>query len=176
MARSRTGRAAHIVRQKRLSTWFNYAPVTTAMTAAGGTIFYSLNAAALALRPFTIVRTRFLVSIKSDQQAATENQIGAFGMAVVSDQAVAVGVTAVPTPITDQGSDLFFAWQPLIASFVFSTGVGTDSQNATTFVMDSKAMRKVDVGQDIVGVGEGEFAIGDGISVTTMGLQLIKVN
>ena len=46
--------------------------------------------------------------VESDQSAATELFIGNLGLAVVSDQATAVGVTAVPTPATDRGSDLWF--------------------------------------------------------------------
>ena len=107
MARRQFARGAAAISQKRLTSWFQFQPIRVT-GAAGGTIMFSLNAAALALRPFTIVRSRFEVGIISDQTAATEDQLGAIGMAVVSDQAVAVGVTAVPTPITDMGSDLWF--------------------------------------------------------------------
>ena len=101
-------RGAVAIRQKRLTSWFQFQPGRTAFSSVGGTVLFSLNAAALALRPFTIVRTRFLVSVVTDQVAADELVLGALGMAVVSDQAVAIGVTAVPTPITDMGSDLWF--------------------------------------------------------------------
>ena len=77
------------------------------LTASGGTILGSLNATALALRPFTIVRQHYFLMLRSDQAAAAERQFGAFGCVVVSDQAEAVGVTAIPTPITDAGSDLW---------------------------------------------------------------------
>ena len=101
-------RGAAAISQKRLTSWFQFVPTQVSLTAAGGTIIFSLNAAALALRPFTVVRTRFKYMVISDQAAAIEIQAGAIGMAVVSDQSVAVGVTAVPTPITDMGSDLWF--------------------------------------------------------------------
>jgi len=39
--------------------------------------------------------------VRSDQFVATEGYEIAIGMAVVSDQALAIGVTAVPTPFTD---------------------------------------------------------------------------
>ena len=53
---------------------------------------------ALALRPFTILRTRMLIGLKSDQGAATEQQIVSYGKIVVSDDAAAVGLTAFPNP------------------------------------------------------------------------------
>jgi len=113
-----------------------------------GTLFAgSLNAAALALRPFTIVRVRGLINLRSDQASAIEDvQIG-WGLAVVSDQASAIGITALPTPITDQASDLWFAFAFASASRLFLTSGGQDSQ---TFVIDSKAMRKVEDGEDMV--------------------------
>jgi len=160
---------------KRLTSWFQFQPTTAALTTTGGSIFFSLNAAALALRPFTVVRSRFLVGIESDQSAQSERQVAAIGMAVVSDQASAIGVTAIPTPITDMGSDLWFVHQLMYAQFLFITGAGIDSQNMTSFPIDSKAMRKVDIGQDLVLVAEiGGNA--DGVNITLGGRMLVKVN
>jgi len=79
------------------------------------------------------------LSIRSDQTGATEDQHAAYGAAVVSDQAVAVGVTAVPTPITDDFSDLWFVYERLIGTFV-TTGAGLTNKSYET-VIDSKAMR-----------------------------------
>ena len=160
---------------KRLTSWFFVAPVRTALTVGGGTIITTLNAAALALRPFTIIRTRLLITIESDQASADESQLGAFGMAVVLDQAEAIGVTAVPTPVTDSGSDLWFVHQWASAKLKLNTAVGFDTQGQTQYVVDSKAMRKVDIGQTMVGVGEFSSA-GDGFVMGVMGRQLIKVN
>ena len=64
-----------------------------------------LNAAALALRPFTVVRTRANLIIRSDQQAASELFEVAYGETVVSEQASAAGVVSVPTPVTEDASD-----------------------------------------------------------------------
>ena len=65
-------RGASAISQKRLTSWFQFTLQGATMTAPGGTILFSLNAAALALRPFTIVRTRLVVSLNSDQAAAVE--------------------------------------------------------------------------------------------------------
>ena len=168
-------RGAGVISQKRLTSWFTFSPTNATFTGAGGTIIFSLNAAALALRPFTIVRSRFLISVISDQITASENYGGAVGMAVVSDQAVAVGVTAVPTPITDMGSDLWFLHQLFFASVQIEEASGNGAfLRSTNIEIDSKAMRKVDIGQDLVVVGE--LAQTSGFNLTIGGRMLVKVN
>ncbi len=172
MAHRRTfpGRVAST---KRLTSWFFFTPVEVTFTAGGGTLIFSLNAAALALRPFTIVRSHFLAMIRSDQAAAIERQVGAWGMAVVSDQATAVGVTAIPTPITDMGSDLWFTYQSLMAHHQEITD---RSEPVEIYKTDSKAMRKVDIGQDLVVVGELASGQSAGFILNLMGRMLVKVN
>ncbi len=161
---------------KRLSSWFQFVPTTTAFSAGGGTILFQLNAAALALRPFTIVRTRFLLGMQTDQIAASEDQVGALGMAVVSDQASAVGVTAVPTPLTDMASDLWFVHQLMYGALLRADGTGIDAGAMLTTEVDSKAMRKVDIGQDMVIVGELSSGASAGFTLTVGGRILVKVN
>jgi len=134
---------------RRESLWLvnPFTTVTLASTNAVAMIA-SLNAAALALRPFTIVRTRGMAYVSSDQVAASEIYSVSMGYAVVSDQAVAIGVTAVPTPDTDRGSDLFFVFEDFFGRFEFITGTGTQERGFSRGY-DSKAMRKVEQGQDL---------------------------
>jgi len=161
-------------RSVRESLWLFGAPVNVALGAPGtASLMASLNAAALALRPFTVVRVRGEVLVKSDQSAATETFVGSFGMAVVSDQAIAIGVTAVPTPGTDRGSDLFFVYETQIGTFHL---IGTSA--ISSFVsrsFDSKAMRKVNEGQDIAVVAEAD-TFGSGVTVTMAFRMLIKLH
>jgi len=85
-------------RSVRESLWFDGPVFNTNMGAASTAVLVSsLSAAALALRPFTVVRTRGSMFLETDQQAASEFYQAAIGCCVVSDQAVAIGVTAVPT-------------------------------------------------------------------------------
>ena len=163
-------------RNRRESLWlFVTENAASLALATSAVISNSLNAAALALRPFTIVRSRIHLNIQSDQQAGSEDQVGAFGIAVVSDQAVAIGVTAVPTPVTDLGSDLWLAHQYMTASLALNSAVGFDAQFTTNFDLDSKAMRKVEEGQDIVFVKE-RGTLGDGITLFSAGRMLIKLH
>ncbi len=158
---------------KRLSTWFFFTGTTTTLTAAGGTIIYTLNAAALALRPFTFVRSYFELQIISDQAAAVESQGGAFGLAIVSDQAAAAGVASVPTPVTEAGSDLWFVHKWYHGD---ESKLTDKTTSATRISIDSKAMRKVDVGQDLVVVAEMDTVLGGGQIVSVAGRMLAKVN
>ncbi len=162
-----------IVGPKRTTTWFGFEAVGTTMTAEGGTLQFTLNAAALALRPFTIVRSHFMLALRSDQAAAIEEQTIAFGIAVVSDQAAAVGVSAIPTPITEAASDLWFVHQWMFAD---ESNLTDRTRSGTFLAVDSKAMRKCDIGQDIVVVSEMDTGTGGGVVLRVAGRMLVKNN
>jgi len=158
--------------QKRKSTWLFFQQADLNMSAVGGGIFGSLNAAALALRPFTVVRSHFQLFLRSDQAAALEEQYVSFGACVVSDQASAIGITAVPTPFTDMGSDL---WYTHLNLFGDESSLTDRTRPGTQAFIDSKAMRKVDVGQDVMILGE--FATGgQGVIFTAAGRILVKLH
>ena len=158
-------------RGKRESLWigFNYAGVTQL---SGGVLTYVLNAAGLVLRPFTIIRTHMDFMLISDQAVAIENQACAFGLAVVSEEAVAVGVTAIPTPVSSNGSDLWFLYQVMFAK---ESNLTDRSQPANFYSVDSKAMRKVEDGSELVGVSELSI-IADGAILFSSGRMLVKTH
>ena len=159
---------------RRETDWFTFMPFGTAqLTAAGGTLYFSLNAAALAQRPFTVIRTQFEWFLRSDTISANESYAAAMGIAVVSSQAVAIGVTAVPTPVTDADSDLFFAYKAAVGHLAFTTGTGYRNVG-DLYHIDSKAMRKVETGQDIIVVAELDAAFGQGVFSVIGGRMLIK--
>ena len=124
MARRQT-RFRGRVAQRRESLWM-FLPVGADIMSSGSTAILagSLNADALALRPFTVIRTRGIFSLRSDQVATSEDFGASFGVAVVSDQAVAIGITAVPTPETDRGSDLWLVHETIHSRFIQGTTVG----------------------------------------------------
>ncbi len=90
----------------------------------------------------TVRRTRGVLSVFSDQEAANEQQHGAFGLVVVSDLAIAAGAASIPGPATDASDDGWFVWMPFAQSTDQSTG-GRESQQ---WFFDSKAMRRVEEG------------------------------
>ncbi len=135
----------------------------------------SLNAGALALRPFTITRTRLWAHVKSDQAATTEVYGCGLGAAVVSDQASAIGVTAVPTPVTDQDSDLFFLYETFVGELVVSSAIGI-YEGGNGRGVDSRAMRKVEDGSDVVFVLETMSSPVAGTTFDFAGRMLIKLH
>ena len=160
----------------RETFWVNQVPIQVQLASVLTASFLSsFNAAALALRPFTIVRTRGIFTARSDQSAGTESYQCALGMSIVSDQASAVGVTAVPTPFTDMVSDMFFVYEQLYGAQLFKTGVGVVEPQGVSMQFDSKAMRRVNDGQDIAVTVENS-AIGDGLFAIVGFRMLIKLH
>ena len=160
---------------RRKTLWTGTTGVTTHSALAAGAAFlaFKMGTDELALRPFTIVRTVGYVSVWSDQTAAFEAPFGAVGHSVVSEQASAIGVTAVPTPITDIDSDAFFTYTPFSGSG--SSQAASQSNGRATVQFDSKAMRKVEDGDDIVTVIENGNA-GAGLFFVIMFRQLLKLH
>ncbi len=108
----------------------------------------------------TIVRVRGALWVGSDQEAAEEKIFGAIGMAVVTNQALAIGVTAVPLPIQDQGSDNWLLWLPFFADVRPTSAVGVEYNTFSRVEFESKSMRKVDDGDSVVVVLENSATFG----------------
>ena len=175
MARRFRNFRSNMVRSGRKTFWLAGLHVRSTMSAGSTAILVtSLNAAALALRPFTIVRTRGVFGVISDQVAVTEDAIVAYGETVITDQAVAIGVTAIPTPITDSGAD-WFVFDTSWARLQFASAVNVHNEFIALRDIDSKAMRKVDEGQDLVTVIE-TASISSGAIVVSFSRTLIKLH
>ncbi len=158
---ARRARAGFVMRrggERRETQWISAAMTATTLAAASTAALTGvLNAAALALRPFTIVRVRGFWHVRSDQIAASEIWGAALAWAVVSTEASAIGVTAVPTPETDRGSDNFFVYETMMGRIseqgALAAGFSFIEQGQGQ-AFDSKAMRKVNNDQDVVIVVE----------------------
>jgi len=177
MARILTPRGRRPTGARRKTLWIDFVSAITgetALAAGASVLLASLNAAALALLPFTIVRTRASLLVTTDQVATSEAQLLGWGMAVVSEQASAIGVTAVPTPWTDAGSSLFFAYQLALNRMTFSSATGY-RRLSKVWEVDSKAMRKVAVGEQVIITLENGNAA-TGLNFVTVGRILIKTN
>ena len=168
----RHSRASRGGGSRRATSWIDV-PISCVNVAGGGAaIFASLTAAELAKRPFTIVRTHLEVKFGSDQIAASESQEGALGLCVVSDQALAIGITAVPTPDTDLASDFWFVNQVMFSEVLFGDSTGFQDTVGVHYAIDSKVMRKVNDDQDVALVIEltgasfgGTFCVGGRILI-----------
>jgi len=152
---------------KRKTDWIASAisPGMTALASGAAVIQQSFASGG---EPFTVVRTRGLFVAKSDQVAASEEPNGAFGMEIVSSPALAAGVASVPTPLTEQPSELWFVWEAYQAVVDVAAGAG---QVLSVVRFDSKAQRKVQSGEQIIVVIENS-ASGFGI-VFSMSFRML---
>ena len=161
---------------RRETQWLELVATEVAISGASTAVFIlSLSTAEKALRPFTIVRTHFNWHVRSDQLAATEEYQSAVGMCVVSDQASAIGVTAVPTPFTDLASDLWFVHSIMANQFIFVSAIDFEANSGISKDIDSKAMRKVEEGQDVAVVLENS-SISAGSVIISAGRMLVKLH
>ena len=117
-------RATRFVRpRKSTKVWLGAGIAATSLSASTAILFSSLTSGALALRPFTILRTRLILSVTSDQLSASEFAQGAYTHQVVTDSAVAAGIASIPTPLSETEAD-YYVYQPWISNFLLATGVG----------------------------------------------------
>ena len=72
----------------------------------------------------TILRNVGVVGIASDQVAANEFQFGAVGMCLVTDTALALGITAIPDPVTNGDDDIWMFYQSFVQNLQFLSSVG----------------------------------------------------
>ncbi len=139
---------------RRQTEWLSLtAPsATTALAAASKIQWLTMVAAEITKLPFTIVRTIGFVSIR--QQSAVDSiQSGAFGLTIVTDRAESVGITALPDPVTESDADYWFLFQPWSTALKIETAAEQSATNSPFHTMfDSKAQRKVEEGERIVGV------------------------
>ena len=159
----------------RETIWGDVVGTRTTVTSSATAILINVTGSLfLDLRPFTVVRTRGMLYIESDQTAAAEFQGANYGACIVSDQAVAIGITAIPTPTSDQGSDAWFTFE----SIYNSTGAGdTDNIRGHQKDYDSRAMRRVEDGFQVVFVMESHPAgLTSGLVLTHIGRLLIKLH
>ena len=166
--------ARTFTRAKRANVWIGVFIDLVTVAASSKVLVGSLNAAALALRPFTIIRSRIIYQVETDQSAASEAARGAFGMIVVSDQALAAGVASIPGPTTNSDGE-FFVWDPWITSFLFGDATGFTDPTGSFREIDSKAMRKVENNEDVALVMENAEAT-SGVNAQLSGRFLVKLH
>ena len=108
----------------------------------------------------TVIRTRGLFVWGTDNPGSDEDQIGGFGIGVVSAQAATVGITAIPHPVVDAAWGGWFFHSYFMGRTEFGTAVGVEFNNMREIVIDSKAMRKVGDEERIVVVVQNTLVDG----------------
>ena len=162
-----------IQRSDRVPVWFGSRLSATSAAGAGSTLLSQLNAIALALRPFTIIRTRLVIHVESDQAAVSELLQGVYGRIVVEEEAATAGVASVPKPLAESDAP-WLVYQPLINSFLFLSSIGVQEPTGTNIVIDSKAMWKVGLSETLISVIELSGAFGAIVAVE--GRTLVKLH
>ena len=160
----------------RTKIWIGSGVGESAVAGSTKVLISTFSAGALALRPFTILRTRMLISYRSDQDGADERPFGSYGEMVVTETAAGIGVTAVPNPSGidgDPDAD-WYIWQAMMNTVEFQSGVGVERNGDSQYVIDSKAMRKVGPDDDVVAVFDQQNAVG--AILNTNGRQLIQLH
>jgi len=154
------GRARTFRRGPRKATDWSSSAVLTAYVGVAASTIALLEVFVPIVGGETLIRTRGWLSIAPDQNASNEQFVGAFGIAVVSEAAASIGVTAVPSPDTDA------AWGGWLYHTYFASQIrvgdstGFISPPGINIVIDSKAMRKVDEDDRLVVVIENSAGFG----------------
>ena len=127
-------------------------PAPTSITGSGAQI---LGSGISALTDgLTLVRVRGFIEIVMELGGVGEGFTGAVGLCVVTDDAFAVGITALPSSITDMSDDVWMYHR------FFSLHAGAVSATAAlariheSWEVDSKAMRKIPQGKTLAMVLE----------------------
>ena len=156
--------------------WIGTGIGSSTVSSDASTLLSTLSAGALALRPFTILRTRMWLLFSSDQEAADESPFGTYAKIVVTDTAAAIGITAVPNPsgINGDPEASWFVWQAMAAKMIIDTASGVHGVIGLGFEIDSKSMRKVGPDDDVATVLDTEA--GGGVTLVSNGRMLIQLH
>ncbi len=166
-------RGFHGSPRPRATEWLASADVTDFDTLAAGAAV--LDQTFSFGEDVTIMRTRGSIWVGTDQTAAAEFPFGALGLLIASDAAITAGVASLPTPITEESSELWFLHQHFAASFLFGDATGFASPSSVRYDFDSKAMRKASQGEGI-GVLVENSSAADGLQYILKFRILVKLH
>ncbi len=166
MARSfrSSGRGARL-RKTWLGFTIDNVSLTTTQASMGSV---ALGTAILA--DATVLRVRGEIMIIGTPDAATDSDVVGLGLVVVRSEAATAGGTSLPGPIGQVSSDSWLWHQFVPLDAMGATTEALARTGGTAFhrvTVDSKAMRKLPQGSDLILVGEtltGEF-----VSVLALG-------
>ncbi len=146
---------------RRKTVWIGTAIASTVTVGSGLSVIHSsFDPSALSILAGTLVRVRGMVLARPTTFGADSSWGGAFGLAVVSDEAFSQGASACPNPITDQSSNKFFTWIPWFTDFRLTSTFVAEFNSFSRYDFDVKAMRKVNEGDTIVVMIENSVAEG----------------
>ncbi len=141
---------------KRLTQWVGAADQGTIAIATGSNVVHSSFAPSAfdMIRP-TVVRTRGTAIFTPTAWSADLEFSGAYGLGVVSDQALAAGAGSIPRPFDDDDWGGWLVHGYYWGDLEFGSATGTHPWPYTVNI-DSKAMRKVGVNESLVWMVESQ--------------------
>ncbi len=167
--RSGVTRSAGFQSQRRKTEWVaSSVPVGVAALASNTISFIQQRDI---LEPQTVVRTRGHLYVQSDQAAAREEAFGAFGLAAVQKPAADLGVTALPAPLDEMGSDVWYTWVP----WACSKSAGDGDASVFSMPFDSKGQRKLVEGEALVALVQNSGS-GFGVEFEVFWRELIMLH
>ena len=148
---------------KRLTEWAGML-ITAPINLVGGTtnLVGELDQTDLApLTPCTLIRVRGLLQFNHSSRTAGHDPNGAFSISIVKENARAIGITAIPSPVSDLGDDTFLCWEPWAVTF----GGVEDPGMSRQYRIDCKAMRKIEDGDGLVVVAQNGAPAGENAEI-----------
>ena len=141
---------------RRRTSWEEGPGGTTLTSSAGSNTNIVGSGAAANEDGLTLLRLRGrLNAVLAVCSAAGDGFQGAFGIGIVKAPAFAIGITAVPSPITEQNDEDWLYWTPISCHGGDATaGSRNWDRSLIDTVVDTKAMRKLNAGDTIYSVLE----------------------
>ena len=146
---------------RRKTTWIggpNTSTSAESVGAASAVMFASFDTRTVGVNPATSFTITRLVGefIMFTDALAVEQPFGAWGAEVVNGEAFDAGVASVPTPYVESFDDRWF-WHQYWGAPAIGSAAGF-SVDFPHYVINSKAMRKVEFGDVIIFVVENKSA------------------
>ena len=142
MARGRSG-------SRGLKDWggVNFGSTTVSLTQA------QMGTSLLDVEPVTLLRIRGNLLVKGTPNAVADDDVVGLGFIVATDNAVAAGGASLPGPILNP--DAPWIWHQYVPLSAGSAGLlGDDIGSVVRVDVDSKAMRKLGISEQLVLVAE----------------------
>ena len=146
--------------QRRRSSWED-GPGAGRSSISSTTPQFIGAAAAVISDGITLARIRGeLYFMLATADAAGSRIFGAVGIGVSATEAVAAGIGSVPTPVTEQDAETWLWWSSFFLESVTDTETVQGSVNSFRIPIDTKAMRKLNVGDTIYAAVEASGVSG----------------
>ena len=148
------------VRTQRLTEWGGFEVFSRFLGVGTASTLGSQSTGAVAAERLTLIRLRGNGYVHMDAGAAGDSMLIGVGLIIAPTEAFTVGVSALPTPLTDMEAPWIWHEVLTLGPAVSATDDGGDLSRNVQFVIDNKAMRKFRTDEELGFVVEGEIIAG----------------